>query len=406
MVLEGDESVAEAQGGDHERELADLTEHRPGEEGARPRLAEEPQNAHVERGLADGDDEQEEENAEQVRPDVVEVDEQPDRQEEQHQEHALDRPRRLDERLARGARADEQAGEERAVGRRQTQQPADRRRREARRQRRQRRQVAVADDPFAERQANALAAAQVPYEQHQEADRERHRQEVDQRQAGLAGHGVEHQHHRHHREVLGDQDADRAAADLGAQLVDVLEHLDRDGGARQRGDEAQKHRQLDRPAEELRQQHHHREAHGDLQRGAEERHAPHRLERAQAELHADQEQEHQHAELGEHVDLPGVCDQPQARRAEHHAGDDVADDRRLLEPRHRHAADQRDHRDQGDEGELVGRVHGAGECITNPPRLARITSAWSTIGTIPFVRITLQPATAGRRQCGDSLRDD
>ncbi len=61
----------------------------------------------------------------------------------------------------------------------------------------------------------------------------------------------------------------------------------------------------------------------------------------------------------------------ETRRAEDDTGDDVADDRGLLEARHGDAAQQRDAGDEGDERQGIIVRHLGAECTTNPLPAAR-----------------------------------
>lgn len=161
-----------------------------------------------------------------------------------------------------------------------------------------------------------------------------------------------HQHHRHHRQILGDEDGDGDAAGLGLGHADVVQHLDGDGGRAQRHHEAEQHRKPQGPAKQSGQAEHDGEGPRDLQQRTEQRRPPHLLEGGNRQFHADEEQQHQHAEIGEGIDLVPVLDQAAGGGTEDDAGEDVTDDGGLAEPRHDHAANQRGQSDDGDGGEL------------------------------------------------------
>ena len=66
----------------------------------------------------------------------------------------------------------------------------------------------------------------------------------------------------------------------------------------------------------------------------------------------DEEQQHEDAQLGEEGDLALVLDHGEDGRAQNHARQDVADDRRLAQLRHDHAAQQRGEHHDGERGKL------------------------------------------------------
>ena len=70
-----------------------------------------------------------------------------------------------------------------------------------------------------------------------------------------------------------------------------------------------------------------------------------------------EEQEHEHADLGEQADALAIDHQPDRRGPEQHARQDIADQRRLAQPRHHHAAEQGGETDDGDGGQAVVMGH-------------------------------------------------
>ena len=87
---------------------------------------------------------------------------------------------------------------------------------------------------------------------------------------------------------------------------------------------------------------------------------PDALKNPQGKLHADHEQQQQHAEFGQAVDLGPVLHQPQRRRPEQDAGENVADDGRLAQALEAEAAQQRRQHDDGDTDDvgMLDRFHG------------------------------------------------
>ena len=96
--------------------------------------------------------------------------------------------------------------------------------------------------------------------------------------------------------------------------------------------------------------------HGDEQRGAAD--GP---QVRQPRLEADPEEQEDDAELGEHVEHLAEVDEPEHRRPDEDAREDLADDRRLVDPLEQLVAELRREQDDEDVGQRAGGVGGGGE---------------------------------------------
>ena len=153
------------------------------------------------------------------------VDQQPDREEEHHQQQALDRVHRAHHQRALGGVADVEAGEEGAEPGRQLERAAQRGADHAERQRADRREVADSAPREPERQVDALAPAdstQISPRAAATASASLSSRPARSMPLALAR-PTDDDQHRHDGKVLGDQHADREPPGLGAQLADVLE---------------------------------------------------------------------------------------------------------------------------------------------------------------------------------------
>src|SRR3546814_13568559 len=107
--------MIERRGAEHEGELADLRQDEARQEGALPGLAHQAERAGIERRLEHRDEEPEQEDDAEFVPQEVQIDQQSDRQEQNHQKDVLNRFGRMEEDLALRAGAEWQTGHERAV---------------------------------------------------------------------------------------------------------------------------------------------------------------------------------------------------------------------------------------------------------------------------------------------------
>jgi len=113
----------------------------------------------------------------------------------------------------------------------------------------------------------------------------------------------QHQHDRHHAEILKNQDAGRETAVRGVDLTGIGQHLQHDGGTRQRDQEREKqcHPPAAQEAEADRQRRQDRKTH--LRETAGENLPPHLLQPAERELDADREQQEDHADFSESLHI-------------------------------------------------------------------------------------------------------
>ncbi len=115
------------------------------------------------------------------------------------------------------------------------------------------------------------------------------------------------------------------------QVAALLEHLQRDGGGRERKRDADDEgRGSSKPHREG-DTRDHGGADGELAHAEAEDVALHRREPRQLELEADDEQQQHHPELGDPRHHLRVLDERQAERPDRHAGGEVAEDAALPE---------------------------------------------------------------------------
>src|SRR5437773_1395760 len=106
-----------------------------------------------------------------------------------------------------------------------------------------------------------------------------------------------------HAEILKNQDAGRETAVRGVDLTGIGQHLQHDGGTRQRDQEREKqcHPPAAQEAEADRQRRQDRKTH--LRETAGENLPPHLLQPAERELDADREQQEDHADFSESLHI-------------------------------------------------------------------------------------------------------
>ena len=128
--------------------------------------------------------------------------------------------------------------------------------------------------------------------------------------------------------VVGDRGAEHSARFDRCERTEVAEHPRSDADARGRQCRADEQRFFAVEAEADAGAEAGRHRHDDADDCDEEGRAPDGTQIPQVHLEADLEQQQDHAELGEDVqDLVGL-DNPEQRRPDEHAGDDLGDDRR------------------------------------------------------------------------------
>ncbi len=132
---------------------------------------------------------------------------------------------------------------------------------------------------------------------------------------GIRQHG-DQQHHRHHRQVLKDQDADRGAAVHRLALTSLRQRLQDNRRATQRGEAPPEERLSHRDAGQGTAGHDQRDDTDHLDGAADQEKFPSGHGMGQRKLHANREEQEHHADLGQDFDLPRVGDQIEARRAD------------------------------------------------------------------------------------------
>ena len=134
--------------------------------------------------------------------------------------------------------------------------------------------------------------------------------------------------HRDHRDVLEQQHREGALSAVGADQVLLVQGLQHDRGRRQRERHAHRDRGLPREAGEDADAGEQHRADPDLESPEAEDRLAHLPEQGRTQLESDQEEHHDHAELGEvHHVLSLFPDQAEREGADHHAGDEVSEDR-------------------------------------------------------------------------------
>ena len=108
---------------------------------------------------------------------------------------------------------------------------------------------------------------------------------------------------------------------------------------------------------------------GDLHDRAGQRDPAHRQQVVQREVQADAEHQQHHADLGELARELDVGDEAGRGRADDDAGDEVADQRRQLQPRGDEAHDQREAQGGGDGGDQADVVRHADATDSIQPRI-------------------------------------
>ena len=119
----------------------------------------------------------------------------------------------------------------------------------------------------------------------------------------------------------------------------------------------------------------HRGGHGDLHDGAGQRDLAHRHQVVHREVQADAEHQQHHADLGQFAGDLHVGDEAGRARPDHDAGQQVAHQRRQLQPRRDEAEQQRQAERRGDGGDEWDRVvHAPDACRNGRPILAWISA--------------------------------
>jgi hypothetical protein len=168
---------------------------------------------------------------------------------------------------------------------------------------------------------------------------------------------------RHDRHVLEQEDRKRALAVVLLQVAAVFQDAQRDRGGRKCERKACDQRGA--PVEHASEQGEAGERRGgehQLRDAEAEDVAPHREQAAELELEPDQEQQHHDAELGDGEDGFGPAENAEPVRADHHARNQIRDDRReLCEPRDRYAdhGGGKQHQGEGEQTDFGRvRIHG------------------------------------------------
>ena len=204
----------------------------------------------VERCLGRDDDGGKRQNGEPVVHDVVEVDQQPDGQEEDEDENGLHRIGELDGFRTQCRIGDDQPRDEGAVNRREAKQRRRRAGAKAQCKRGKRHHVRLAGKLVGKGQADLAGLVEIPDQRAQKRDGQEDRDKRAGPETLVSAQRIGDDQHRHDGDVLGDQHADGDAARLRAQFADIVEHLDRDSGRGQRHDEGEDQDLRQVPAEQ------------------------------------------------------------------------------------------------------------------------------------------------------------
>ena len=207
-----------------------------------------------------------------------------------------------------------------------------------------------------------------------------------------AGKGRQQHERQHHHHVFDDEPADGDAAAPGLDQAALLECAQKNHGARHRQRQAEHEAGADRPAEPMAKRHAEQRGAGDLHDGAGHGDRPHREQLLEREMQADAEHQQDDADLGELACERLVGDEARRRRADQHAGDEIADERRQTQPmgeRAEHPGESQRDDDGGDQG--MGHRSGTPQAVV--PSSARAggsglvaASSGDVLGTVTALR--------------------
>ncbi len=325
--------------------------------------------------LADHDDE----HGGQDRPGVVEkarrVEQHADRHEEQHREGVAERQRFLRGAVAELGFAHDHPGKEGAEGQRHAEQlggaEGDA---ERDRQHRQAEQLARAgvrhvvqqpgDHPPPDHQHQDDEGDDLGQRQAEHAPQAETGLDAERIGAGLDARAVAAEHARqrrqqhqcqHHRQVFDDQPADGDPPPFRLQQPPLLQRAQQHHGARHREGEAEHQAGARRPAEQPGEPGPQRRRQRDLHDRPRHGDGAHRQQVLEREMQADAEHQQDDAHLGQLQRQMLVGDEAWRVRADQHAGEQIADERRDAEAVGERAEDERKP-ETGDDGGDQGRV--------------------------------------------------
>ena len=352
------QAVLDAGGAEDEGELAHLRYGETREQRGAQRIAQQQggdrgyQRLHQHRAQRQQDD------REQVLPQVADVQQHADAHEEEADEHLVEGQHVAGGLDAVLALADDEAREEGAQGQAEADAAGEPGGGEA-----------DGDDAGDEELAAACAHHGVQQAGHHEAghyvDQHQQDQHLARQPEQVAGqvlrlarqHGGE-QDHGHHDHVLEDEHGRDGPPVRGAHGGLLLQQLQHDGGAGKREQEAQEQRGRPGDVPQPREQRRDPDGAQHLRPAADEHYGPQRGQRPQAELDADHEEQEDDSHLGQQLHLVALRHQPQPVRTEDGAGGQEAQQRGQLEAPeqqgqpHGQAQDQHHLLQQGD-------LHGA-----------------------------------------------
>ncbi len=207
-------------------------------------------------------------------------------------------------------------------------------------------------------QQPAAAEGHEPDEGGGEARRDEDAPRVDGAVRGDADGDREHEDR---QDVVDDRRAQDRASGPRAHGAELGEHGGRDADARrdERGGEEGRGRGV-LPAQ-LAQREPGGSREHDAEHRDEQRDAPDRPQVREARLESDPEQQKDDAELGEHVEHRAEVHEPEHRRADEDAREDLADDGRLVDALEQLVPELRREQDDEDVGQCAGGVGGRGE---------------------------------------------
>ena len=130
---------------------------------------------------------------------------------------------------------------------------------------------------------------------------------------------------RNEGEVLEQQHGERVAAGAAGEQVALGQHRQHDRGGGHRKARAEHDRARPADADRMGESRQRRAADHHLRRAEAEHRAPHHPQPLRPHLQADQEQQHHHAKAGDGGDRFDVGDQPQPRRTDDDAGEQIAE---------------------------------------------------------------------------------
>ena len=372
----------QTEGREDEGELTDLGQARGDHQRRVQRVAEQEHDAERGERLADHDDQQDGEHLQRVLHQDRGIEEHADGDEEQDRERVLQRQRIRGGLVTQVGAVDDDPGEEGAQreGHAEERCGPDR----------------DADRHGEDREGEELARAQPrhplqhpghrpPSDHHHENDEARHLAQRDGDGRGEAGaaprvgarrrlaaeiHRDRRQEHQdqHGEEVLDHQPSHGDPAIGGVHQTAVLQRAEEHHRARDREAKPEDEACPPRPAPEMGHARAEQRGDRDLHRGAGQGDPSHRHQVVEREMNPHAEHQQDDADLGQLLGQGDVGDETGGVRADRHAGEEIAHDRRQPQPYSEQAEQEREAEARGNGGDELG-LMGHGPNVTSaPPR--------------------------------------